>query len=78
MAHEYIKSIARDGRATRWMACHLLSDVYDKLATDEKKRWAESSAQSYLLSGAEARPRNALADRCLYLFGVGEIAPRII
>ena len=36
MANAYIQNIAREGRATRWLACHLLSDVYGKLATDEK------------------------------------------
>ena len=71
MANAYIRNIAREGRDTRWLACHLLSDVYGKLATDEKKRWAESSAQSYLLDGVEARVLSALAENCASLCGPG-------
>ena len=36
MSREYIKNIASDGRATMWLGFHLLSDLYDKLTTDEK------------------------------------------
>ena len=71
MANEYIKNIAREGRATRWAAGHLISDVYDKLATG-KKRLAEAIAQLYLIDGAAARSLNVLADHCVYLCGVGK------
>ena len=48
-----------------------LSDVYDKLATDEKERRADPAAQSFLLSGVGDRVINALSGNFLYLCGVG-------
>ena len=54
------------------MACHLLSDVYDKLTTDKKNARGGSSAQSYLHSGVGSRALYALAAHCVYNCGVGE------
>ena len=72
MSNSYVRNISREGRAMRWIAGNLMSDVYDKLTADAKKGWAEASAQSYLIAGVEARVLGALADHCNYLCRSGQ------
>ena len=60
----HLKNISREGRVMRWMATHMIPDVYEKLDIEGKKNWAEASAQSYFLAGVESRVLEALVEHC--------------
>ena len=67
MDNAYVKNISREGRVMRWLATHMIPDIYEKLDIDGKKNWAEASAQSYFLAGIEARIPEALVEHCEFL-----------
>ena len=50
----YLRNISMGWRAMRWIATHMIPEVYEKFETDGKRNWSEARAQSYFLSGVEA------------------------
>ena len=57
--------MSREGRVIRWLATTLVPEVYDRLVGEEKKKWAEGSAQSYFLARIEARVMDSFAAHCV-------------